>query len=31
MGIPGRAADLRTLGQQAKAGDLTRFWLEKWE
>jgi len=30
MGIPGRAADLRTLAQQAKAGDLSRFWLEKW-
>ena len=30
MGIPGRAADLRTLAQQAKAGNLSRFWLEKW-
>jgi len=30
MGIPGRATDLRTLAQQAKAGDLSRFWLEKW-
>lgn len=30
MGIPGRATDLRTLAQQAKAGDLTHFWLEKW-
>jgi len=30
MGIPGRAADLRTLAQQAKAGELTGFWLEKW-
>jgi len=30
MGIPGRATDLRTLSQQAKAGDLTHFWLEKW-
>lgn len=30
MGIPGRAADLRTLAQQAKAGELSRFWLEKW-
>ncbi|MEJ5315127.1 MAG: hypothetical protein WHS45_12195 [Anaerolinea sp.] len=30
MGIPGRATDLRTLAQQAKAGELSRFWLEKW-
>ncbi len=30
MGIPGRATDLRTLAQQAKAGDLSHFWLEKW-
>jgi hypothetical protein len=30
MGIPGRATDLRTLAQQAKAGELTGFWLEKW-
>ena len=30
MGIPGRATDLRTLAQQAKASDLTWFWLEKW-
>ncbi len=30
MGIPGRAADLRTLAQQARAGDLSHFWLEKW-
>jgi hypothetical protein len=30
MGIPGRATDLRTLIQQAKAGDLSQFWLEKW-
>ena len=30
MGIPGRATDLRTLAQQARAGDLSRFWLEKW-
>jgi len=30
MGVPGRATDLRTLAQQAKAGDLSRFWLEKW-
>lgn len=30
MGIPGRATDLRTLAQQAKAGDLAKFWLEKW-
>jgi len=30
IGIPGRATDLRTLAQQAKAGDLSRFWLEKW-
>ncbi|MBI4759814.1 MAG: hypothetical protein HZC39_00090 [Chloroflexi bacterium] len=30
MGIPGRAADLRTLAQQAKAGTLNSFWLEKW-
>jgi len=30
MGIPGRAADLRTLAQQAKAGDLSQFWMEKW-
>ncbi|MEW6287356.1 MAG: hypothetical protein AB1509_14125 [Chloroflexota bacterium] len=30
MGIPGRATDLRTLAQQAKAGDLAQFWLEKW-
>jgi len=30
MGIPGRATDLRTLAQEAKAGELSRFWLEKW-
>ncbi len=30
MGIPGRATDLRTLAQQAKQGDLSHFWLEKW-
>jgi len=30
MGLPGRATDLRTLAQQAKAGDLSQFWLEKW-
>lgn len=30
MGIPGRATDLRTLAQQAKAGNLNSFWLEKW-
>jgi hypothetical protein len=30
MGIPGRATDLRTLAQQAKAGDLSQFWMEKW-
>ncbi|WP_299030291.1 hypothetical protein [uncultured Thermanaerothrix sp.] len=29
MGIPGRATDLRTLAQQAKAGDLSYFWPEK--
>lgn len=28
--IPGRATDLRTLAQLAKAGELSRFWLEKW-
>lgn len=30
MGIPGRAADLRTLRVMAKQGDLSHFWLEKW-
>lgn len=29
-GIPGRAADILTLAQEAKAGDLSRFWLERW-
>lgn len=28
--IPGRTTDLRTPAQPAKAGDLSRFWLEKW-
>jgi len=30
VSIPGRATDLQTLMRQAKAGDLSRFWLEKW-
>jgi len=30
MGIPGRATDLHTLIQQAKEGNLSQFWLEKW-
>lgn len=28
--IPGRATDLQTLMRQAKTGDLSQFWLERW-
>lgn len=29
-GIPGRAADLKTLAQAAASGDLSNFWLDTW-